>query len=47
MLNLSNFFATPHIGGSSIEAIINMGMAAIDGLENNYNVEKYYNEWFL
>jgi D-3-phosphoglycerate dehydrogenase len=33
LLNLPNFFATPHVGGSSIEAILAMGRAAIAGLE--------------
>jgi phosphoglycerate dehydrogenase-like enzyme len=35
LLNLSNFIVTPHIGGSSKEAILAMGRAAINGLENN------------
>jgi phosphoglycerate dehydrogenase-like enzyme len=34
LLLLDNFFATPHLGGSSVEAILAMGMAAIDGLDN-------------
>ena len=34
LLLLDNFFATPHLGGSSQEAILAMGMAAIDGLDN-------------
>lgn len=34
LLNLPNFLVTPHIGGSSEEAILAMGMAAIEGLEN-------------
>ena len=34
LLNLENFLATPHIGGSAEEAIIAMGRAAIDGLDN-------------
>ena len=34
LLLLDNFFATPHLGGSSHEAILAMGMAAIDGLDN-------------
>ena len=34
LLNLPNMLSTPHIGGSSEEAILAMGLAAIDGLEN-------------
>ena len=34
LLNLANFIVTPHIGGSSEEAILAMGMTAIEGLEN-------------
>ncbi|MGE4293548.1 MAG: phosphoglycerate dehydrogenase [Desulfovibrio sp.] len=33
-LNLPNVIVTPHIGGSSEEAILAMGLAAIDGLEH-------------
>ncbi len=35
LILLPNFFATPHIGGSTNEAIHAMGMAAINGLEEN------------
>jgi D-3-phosphoglycerate dehydrogenase len=35
LLQLPNFLATPHIGGSAEEAILAMGRAAIDGLDNN------------
>ena len=35
LLRLTNFLATPHIGGSSEEAILAMGRAAIEGLDKN------------
>jgi phosphoglycerate dehydrogenase-like enzyme len=35
LLSLPNFLATPHIGGSAHEAILAMGRAAIDGLDQN------------
>ena len=35
LMELPNFIVTPHIGGSSNEAILAMGRAAIEGLENN------------
>jgi phosphoglycerate dehydrogenase-like enzyme len=36
LLNAPNFLCTPHIGGSSAEARLVMGRAAIDGIENNF-----------
>jgi len=33
LLDLPNFIVTPHIGGSAHEAILKMGLAAIDGLD--------------
>jgi D-3-phosphoglycerate dehydrogenase len=35
LLNLPNFLASPHIGGSAEEAVLAMGRAAIDGLVVN------------
>jgi phosphoglycerate dehydrogenase-like enzyme len=35
LIDLPNFLATPHIGGSASEAILAMGRAAIDGLDDN------------
>jgi phosphoglycerate dehydrogenase-like enzyme len=35
LLALPNFLVTPHIGGSAKEAVLAMGMAAIDGLDSN------------
>ena len=35
LLSLPNFLVSPHIGGSADEAILAMGRAAIDGLDNN------------
>jgi len=35
LISLPNFLATPHIGGSSIEAVLAMGRSAINGLDIN------------
>lgn len=35
LLSLPNLFSTPHIGGSSAEAVLEMGRAAIEGLVTN------------
>lgn len=35
LLSLANFLVTPHIGGSAAEAILAMGRAAINGLDEN------------
>ncbi|SVA73920.1 uncharacterized protein METZ01_LOCUS126774, partial [marine metagenome] len=34
LLTMDNVLITPHIGGSTEEAILAMGVAAIDGLDN-------------
>lgn len=45
LLGLHNFLATPHIGGSSSEAILAMGRAAIDGLDNYYSPASLLGEY--
>jgi len=40
LLDLPNFFATPHVGGSTQESILAMGRAAIDGLDDYRVPEK-------
>ena len=40
LLELPNFIVTPHLGGSAEEAIMAMGRAAIDGLDQNRLPEK-------
>jgi len=34
LIGLPNFLCTPHVGGSAEEAVVAMGMAAIDGLDH-------------
>ena len=41
LLSLENVLVTPHIGGSTEEAILAMGMAAIGGLDKNKNASEY------
>jgi len=40
-LTMDNLLVTPHIGGSTEEAILAMGMAAIEGLENAKDPMEY------
>ena len=35
LINLENFFATSHLGSMTEEGVISMGLAAIDGLDQN------------
>jgi D-3-phosphoglycerate dehydrogenase len=40
LISLPNFFSTPHIGGSTEEAILAMGHEAIAGLENAVHIKR-------
>ena len=40
LLSLPNFLATPHIGGSAEEAVLAMGRAAIDQLDERGSIER-------
>lgn len=42
LLKLENFYCTPHIGGSTNESIINMGLTAIRGLDNFVSFRRLY-----
>ena len=42
LINHPNCYITSHIGGSSEEAIIAMGLAAIDGLQNNQLASDFF-----
>jgi D-3-phosphoglycerate dehydrogenase len=44
LVNLPNVLVTPHIGGSTEEAILNMGLAAINGLDNARPVQEILRE---
>lgn len=39
LIGLHNFFSSPHIGGSSIESVQSMGLAAINGLSHASEVK--------
>lgn len=47
LLTLANFLATPHIGGSSSEAILAMGRAAIAGLDDFREARTFVDELTL
>lgn len=42
LLNLENFYCSPHIGGSTNQSIINMGLSAIRGLDKTIDYKKLY-----
>ena len=37
-----NFYCSPHVGGSTYQSIINMGLSAIEGLDEHINIKKLY-----
>jgi D-3-phosphoglycerate dehydrogenase len=41
LIEMPQFIATPHIGGSAVESVLLMGYAAIDGLEDATNVQEF------
>lgn len=44
LIHTENFFVTSHLGGSASEAILAMGMAAIDGLDHYVDAKEYLNK---
>jgi len=42
--SLENVIVTPHIGGSTEEAIYAMGMAALNGLDNSFEALTFFND---
>ena len=42
LLNLEKFYCSPHIGGSTNQSIINMGLSAIRGLDKTIDYKKLY-----
>jgi len=47
LLALPNFFVSPHIGGSSQDAILEMGRAAIAGLDGHHELYEYLRQGYL
>lgn len=45
LINLPNFIAIPHIGGSAAEAVLAMGRAAIEGLANATDPLDHIPDW--
>jgi phosphoglycerate dehydrogenase-like enzyme len=45
LLQLDNFLCTPHIAGTTAQAVLNMGRAAIAGLDSHQPVHKHRGDW--
>ena len=45
LVGLPNFIATPHIGGSAVEAVLAMGRAAIAGLDTATDPLSHIQPW--
>jgi len=45
LLELDNFYSTPHIGGSTETSILAMGRSAIVGLYDNKDAKNYFNSY--